>query len=111
MEKMNNLLKKLGIDGEVANMTSETVPQNYSMYYIECKGDLKNMLVIEFENEELSFIETDQSSDKLFDTYDRVRTSLGMDNGKLSVEQLKKVFADYFNVDELKDFIWGFLCA
>lgn len=106
---MNNLLKKLGIDGQVNTISMETVPQDYTMYYIETnESDAKNILVIEFENGELGFIETDQDKDTLFYSYHRARTSLGMDNGKLSVDKLKEIFAKYFEVDELKDFILEF---
>lgn len=104
-KSMNALLKKMGINGEVSEISKETVPQNYTMYYIETKDDIKNMLTIEFENGELMFIETEENRKDLFYAYEKARTSLGLDKGKLGVDELKKIFAKYFNVDELKDFI------
>lgn len=107
-EAMDNLLKKLGINGKVSEMNVQTVPQNLSMYYIETEDDSKNMLILEFENGELLFTETDKNSKDLFYDYEINRTFLGLADDKLSVDELKKIFAKYFNVNELKDLILEF---
>jgi len=107
IEEMNNLLKKMGINGKVAEYSRQMVPQNYASYYIETEGDAKNLFILELENGELIFTETNQSRERLYDLFIEAQTSLGL-NEKLSIKMLKEAFAKFFNVPELKDFILEF---
>lgn len=108
MKTINKLLEKLGINGKVTACSVETVPQNYTTYYIETEGSAKNIAVLELENGELMFAETDLNEKNLSFLFGEARASLGLNSGKLSVEALKKAFAEFFGTEELRDFILEF---
>ncbi len=107
MEEMNTLLKKMGIDGKVAEYSRQMIPQNYASYYIETEGDAENLFILELENGELMFTETNQSREQLYDLFSEAQTALGL-NEKLSIKMLKEAFAKFFDIPELKDFILEF---
>ncbi|HHX62160.1 MAG TPA: hypothetical protein GX707_15840 [Epulopiscium sp.] len=108
--KMNNLLQKMGVKGQLTAVSHETVPQNYTTYYVEAEGDAKNLFIIELENGEFIFTETNHDDRTLTKSFGESRYSLiGIDEGKLSVDELKKAFASFFDIDQLKDFSLEFL--
>jgi hypothetical protein len=86
----------------------ETYPQSFSIHYVELEGGGGNIVVFEFENGELSFLETEQDSKTLFNQFMRDKALWGMvdgvlNNGKLSVVRLKSVLAKHFGAESLKD--------
>lgn len=110
---MNNLLEKFGINGQVRGISETFVPNHYSMYYIETEDDTKNLFIIELENGKFVFTETEQTENEVRKLlHEKIYELLGpcdLSNPvKLSVDELKKMFAKIFNVDELKDFILEF---
>lgn len=113
-EAMNDLLKKLGINGEITSWGMQTVPNNYTTYYVETEGNAKNLFILELENGETLFTETERdvkSRDSAQEFAELHRELFGMGKGepmKLSINELKKLFAKFFNVDELKDLILSF---
>lgn len=110
--QMNNLLEKLGINGKLVEHRWQGVPQEYSAYYIKMENSDKNMIVFEFENGEMDFIETDLSQKEIQNLELAAKRALGVNSkfdSKLSVAELKKAVAKFFNVDTLKDFLFEFL--
>lgn len=108
MNKMEEFLKRLRIDGRVKEALVIDGRNSYTMYYIETNENSKNMVIIEFENGELSYAPVEESGDDCLNNFQR-STGLLLGKRKFSVDELKKAFAEHFNVDELNDFIYDFL--
>lgn len=108
IEAMNDLLKKYGIDGQVTMSSMQTVPQDFAIHYIEIARSSTNLVVIELENGELVFTETEKDAKSFFDDFEKDFNLNGINgklrNGKLSTDELKRILAEYFDVDKLKAF-------
>lgn len=104
---MERLLKKLGINGEIVESARETVPQCYSMFFVEVEGDSPNIVIIEFENGDLMFTEAECDRCPTEDVLGKALAKyVGIDGRKLSVAELKEFFAKFYNVEELKNLLW-----
>lgn len=97
IKEINNALEKLGINGEITASRTETVPQNYTICYIETT-DGRKMVVTQFENGEYMVGETSLDREELFRSWDIFRDMNGFNNGKLSVDKLKVFFEEFLNI-------------
>ncbi len=97
VEKMTNLLKKLGIDGEIAASEMQTIPQNYTMHYVKIAGSEKNLVIVELENGELIMGETSLNEDNVFKLLDRFRDANAFNKAKISVDELRDLFLDFLD--------------
>jgi len=107
IKEMENTLKKLGINGKLTRSSMQSVPQNFTMHYIEMADANKpNMVIIELENGEFVFEETSLDGESCFNS---LGDFLNTAKTKLSAEEMKKMFAEFFNVDKLKNLFDEFL--
>ena len=109
--KMNNIIKKLGINGNTISISKESIPQNYTSYYIEIENSAKNMVIYELENGALVFTETTLDPNTLQTKFGEARYDLGLNDGKLDVDDLKKALAAFYDVEELKDLFKEFFVS
>ncbi len=103
IEIINNSLIKLGISGKVVTACMETVPQNYTAFYIETKNK-PNIALVQFENGEYMVAETSLSSEQFFRQLDTFRDKNGFNNGKLRVDKLQDYFLEFLgpNAEKFK---------
>jgi len=110
-EAMNALLKKLEINGQVAGFSMQTVPNFRVEYLIVTEGDAKNLFILELENGELLFAEIDgdyYGNGETARKFAEFQYELFGPARKLSVDEMKELYAKFLNIDKLKDFLLEF---
>jgi hypothetical protein len=65
--------------------------------------------VFEFSKGKYSFAETDKSAEYISENL--YKTTSGYDCRDLTIDDLKNMYAQFFNVDEFKDLIYEFLSS
>lgn len=111
-EIMKGVLEKHGIKGEITSMAVAHEPGAYAAeYYVETEGDGKNLLILELEDGELVFAETDRRmsgsrEDANAWAWDFAVLShelYGERQHDLSKDELKHLYATFLGADEMKD--------
>ena len=112
--KINDFLKKNGINGKVTESQREDVPNcyNYNMYFVEVAGNNKNMVFMQFEDGSFSSIETNMNCDTFFSNISNCVDSWCKDLAghiieppKLTPYEIKDRFAKWFgfNIEDYTD--------
>ena len=109
IDDANDLLKKLGIKGQVTHSSMQLVPQNYTMHYIEMTDKSKqNIIVVELENGEFVFAETPLDGKTFFDSFEKFSNNEKYYN-KLNIDEFKKMFAEFCGVEKMKNLFDEFM--